>query len=457
MQYGKLKYLVFALIFGVSINVSAQTPNPGNIDDFIIIEVDDWDPIYKPVIGFGVGAFNYYGEIQNPNQTPFNGELGYKINVSTYIDKKHHVKGNFYAIAGGYLSGNERSYLDTALNMNFRSSVLVFGFNLDYDFDKWIAPSHRLRPFVSIGAEMVTFNTKTDLSAEIEGAKYDYHYWNDGSIRSERASDNPNANLLRRDFIYETDIQAIDYGLDDYAQYALAIPAEIGLDFQVTNRVMFKIASSAHYTLSDEIDHVSSKNQYGRIGNAQHDWFTYSYFTIHLDLFSSDKTLTAERLYYELDLDLTMIGDEDGDGYFDAMDKCPGTPFGIEVDTAGCPLDSDLDRVLDYLDDEPNSRYGAYVDERGVEMSEEDVIASLDMSEAVNRADISKFIRTPDSYSHYNKSSVEIPAKFMFVDKDKDGYITYDEMMDAIDEFFEFESDLTTDDIHELNNFFFTQ
>ena len=42
--------------------------------------------------------------------------------------------------------------------------------------------------------------------------------------------------------------------------------------------------------------------------------------------------------------------DSDGDGVIDSLDKCPGTPAGVKVDSDGCPLDSDRDGVADYLD-----------------------------------------------------------------------------------------------------------
>ncbi|MBN2255647.1 MAG: OmpA family protein, partial [Deltaproteobacteria bacterium] len=57
--------------------------------------------------------------------------------------------------------------------------------------------------------------------------------------------------------------------------------------------------------------------------------------------------------------------DSDGDGVYDYLDKCPGTPKGVEVDTSGCPLDSDCDGVYDYMDDCPGTPIGARVDERG--------------------------------------------------------------------------------------------
>lgn len=42
--------------------------------------------------------------------------------------------------------------------------------------------------------------------------------------------------------------------------------------------------------------------------------------------------------------------DADQDGVKDKRDDCPDTPAGVTVDEKGCPLDSDNDKVADYLD-----------------------------------------------------------------------------------------------------------
>jgi len=57
--------------------------------------------------------------------------------------------------------------------------------------------------------------------------------------------------------------------------------------------------------------------------------------------------------------------DSDGDGVFDDLDKCPGTPKGVKVDSKGCPLDTDGDGVYDYLDKCPGTPKGVKVDDRG--------------------------------------------------------------------------------------------
>ena len=67
--------------------------------------------------------------------------------------------------------------------------------------------------------------------------------------------------------------------------------------------------------------------------------------------------------------------DSDGDGINDAMDKCPGTPEGVAVNTLGCPLDGDNDGVADYLDQCPDTPEGVTVDETGCEPQAEPVAA----------------------------------------------------------------------------------
>jgi outer membrane protein OmpA-like peptidoglycan-associated protein len=43
--------------------------------------------------------------------------------------------------------------------------------------------------------------------------------------------------------------------------------------------------------------------------------------------------------------------DSDNDGVADKNDKCPETPSGVKVDKTGCPVDTDIDGVPDYLDE----------------------------------------------------------------------------------------------------------
>ncbi|MFP3870965.1 MAG: thrombospondin type 3 repeat-containing protein, partial [Syntrophobacteria bacterium] len=61
----------------------------------------------------------------------------------------------------------------------------------------------------------------------------------------------------------------------------------------------------------------------------------------------------------------TVTKDSDGDGVYDDVDVCPGTPKGVTVDEKGCPLDSDGDGVPDYQDRCPGTPAGVVVDSYG--------------------------------------------------------------------------------------------
>jgi len=61
----------------------------------------------------------------------------------------------------------------------------------------------------------------------------------------------------------------------------------------------------------------------------------------------------------------TQRKDSDNDGVYDDMDKCPDTPHGVAVDSAGCPLDSDRDGVYDYKDKCPGTSAGVKVNSAG--------------------------------------------------------------------------------------------
>jgi OOP family OmpA-OmpF porin len=47
---------------------------------------------------------------------------------------------------------------------------------------------------------------------------------------------------------------------------------------------------------------------------------------------------------------IAHLEDRDEDGVVDKRDRCPNTPFGIEVDMFGCPFDNDSDGIADYQD-----------------------------------------------------------------------------------------------------------
>jgi hypothetical protein len=413
------------------------------------------NPVYKPVVGFGLGIMNFHGEIHDNTRNPMIGPLGYKLNIATYLGKKHMFKTNFFILLGS-LTGNERSpSADTTRNWNFKSDIFCIGLNVHYDFGHLIRFTERnfIHPFISIGIENLQFNSKTDLikvnSLTKENIKY--NYWNDGTIRD--GAGNPR----NRDYIYETDLRDLNRnGLGNYSQNTFAIPVDIGIDMRVTDRVNFRVGSSWHYTFTDNIDDVSPSGTI-RKGDKWNDIFSYNYFSLHFDLFSGDKEITLHKLAAEVDADYAMFDDEDIDGIKDLIDQCPATPFGVKVDSVGCPFDGDKDGVPDYMDKELATPAGALVDDNGVEIKAEDFGAKLSI-EGINRKDVEGFLLMRKAQSRMKgKSSIPLPAKFKSVDIDADGYISFDELVKSINDFFDSSSSLSSKDIYELQDFFFEQ
>ena len=426
------------------------------VEQLLREEIVNISPLYKPVIGFGSGVFNFYGDVRNNYINPTLGDFGYKFNVSSYLDQNQFYTLNLFFIYGK-ISGNERSLTDPGRNLNFKTDLVNFGANLEYNFDHLMKKNKYIRPFISAGFENIQFTPKGDL---IDGSGNQYNYWTDGTIRDvpQPLNDLVPSNVLLRDFKYETDLRKKEenLGLGTYGQNTLAFPVEAGLNFKISDRINLKVASSLHFTLTDFLDNVSYEGTSvkGKKGN---DLISYNYFSIHFDLFSEPKTLIVEKMFAEYEFDEVMLDDEDGDFVLDAADECPGTPYGVAVDTLGCPLDEDNDGVPDYLDKEKFSAPGAWVNEEGITLSEEEFLARLSLqSEAMKREDVLAYFNTIQE-GFIAPRTEEIPAKFKEIDKDQDGYISFEELLEAIDQYFDRQLRLTVQDIYELNNYFFRQ
>ena len=454
-----MKRLLFISFFlFIATHLAFLQDNPW--EDYLIDVVEVEDPTYKPVLGIGVGMMNFYGDVQNSVQNPLAGSFGYKANVSFFVDKKHYFKSNLYFLYCDRLSGDEKSYKELNQNLNFETSITDFGINLHYSFGNFYHGPKLFTPFISIGIENFQFNSKGDLATSVNGNEVFYNYWSDGSIR-----DIPEGTgvglIVPRDYEYETELRDADlYGLGKYPQYAFAVPIDFGFEYALSSRVVLRLGTSLHYTFTDNIDNISSEideSQYSFTGDPRPDMFSYTYVTMHFDLFSSPKEIEVEKLFADIEWDYMLYEDEDNDGVPDGWDDCPGTPAYEPVDTSGCPFDSDDDGVPNYADLE-FSRQGAIVDQNGVEITDADLAVFLSANDAVSRSEVEEYLQYINSFATYRRlSSVDIPDKFKKVDVDGDQYISFDEVLEAIDNFFDFESNLSTDDVYELNNFFFAQ
>jgi hypothetical protein len=450
-RINRLVFTGFLLVFLISF-ASAQEED---IDSLLRKEIIVGNPVYKPVIGFGAGIINFYGDVRNNFFNPMIGNYAFKVNVSTFIDRQQCFLGNFFFLTGN-MTGNERSYEDLDRNLNFRSNMITFGINMEYNFGHVFKNDQLVfKPFLSAGIENITFSSKGDLF-DAEGNRY--YYWSDGSIRNiDESYKNimPNK-VLYRDWNFETDLREQDlYGLGNYSQNTFAVPLDIGFDFRVGERVKMRLATSFHFTFTDLIDNVSWQGE-GITGNKRNDHFSFTYLTMHLDLFSQPKVIVEELMFAELDdFDYTMFEDEDGDGVIDATDDCPKTPAGVEVDTLGCPYDDDDDGVPNFLDDERDTPSGSFVDDHGVTLSEEELTDMLMNKEAIPRRELPLYLASLQSGERL--SLTDMPEKFHSLDNDGDNYLSFDELLMAIDDFFDYRSELVTDEVYQVINFFFAQ
>lgn len=425
-----------------------------DIDDELIQRIRTIkNPVLKPVISLSVGVLNFRGDVQDSKLSPAIGNNAAAVSVATYIDKRHLFVANFSFLSGS-LSGNSYSHTDLTQNLNFRSSIFSVSTNIEYGFGPLVDIDAFIRPYVSLGVGVMGFSPKGDL---VDENGRSYYYWSDGSIRDAPETNPGDAILLYRDYNYETDLRKLEqqmFGLGDYSQKAFVLPLTVGSHFRISPRIFFSLGVSYHYALTDMLDNVAYKGTSikGRKGN---DSFAYSHLSLHFDLFSNPYSSKDESMFAELEYNPLLFEDEDEDFILDIADRCPATPHGVEVDSTGCPLDGDMDGVPDYLDLEPFTERGAWVDEKGVTLFEEEFQASMEpWNNAMPREDVAEY-SSIISGQYTLDTQVEIPDIFQSLDMDEDGSLSFEELLQVIDSYFDFQLDL--DEVRQLYEFFFSQ
>ncbi|MCK5067271.1 MAG: hypothetical protein KAR16_07530 [Bacteroidales bacterium] len=413
------------------------------------------NPVYKPVVSFSYGVLNFRGDVHNSYLTPAIGNNAFQVNVATFVDRKHYFTANFYFLSGT-LSGNSYSHSDIVRNLNFQTSIAVYGANLEYRFGHFLEKEALVRPYVSLGLGNLNYSAKGDLS---DANGLDYYYWSDGTIRDVDETMVGPSNLLYRDYDFETDLrlrEEQEFGLGDYNQRSLVIPLTLGAHFRINRRAFFSLGMSYHYALSDLLDNVAYEGTSVQ-GDKGNDSYIYSHLSVHFDLFSDPTTRTVDLMFADAEFDPIFFDDEDGDFVLDVTDRCPGTPYGVEVDTLGCPLDGDMDGVPDYLDQELETDRRAWVDDRGVTVSEDEFEASMQLrNNAMAREHVEEYMALIRG-EYRLESAVDIPENFISLDVDGDGYLSFDELILVIDKYFDFQLDMNVEEVRDLNDFFFAQ
>ena len=338
-----------------------NTP-PANLDD---LDQPMGYKVPKPIFGMSIGTFSYFGNIAPKNyfQNPGVSRYAVSIFLSEKISNDFYL--NLYGLTGTLGVAQDAN---TTRNANFMSEINLGGANITYNFNRFLPEGYPVKPFISLGFEAFTFNSKTDLYDK-NGNKY--YYWNDGTIRNipQSSPDSLQAKMLSRSYNYSTDIrQANAYGNGNYPTHSYAVPIGIGTIFKLSDRIELNIHCVYHFTFTNEIDGIGSA-----YGSKRNDAFMETGFGLHWDLLGpkKHKADTLNNDYYKnVNFEDLMAEDQDGDGVRDTADLCPCTPKGATVDAHGCVLDGDADGVPDYLDKEPNSKPFAAVDENGVTLSD---------------------------------------------------------------------------------------
>ena len=131
------------------------------------------------------------------------------------------------------------------------------------------------------------------------------------------------------------------------------------------NYRMANVGVGKHWELSDNVRLITELATYYDFGQG-HNEFSAKVGLAYV--FGTNKTVANP--------------DSDGDGVYDAVDRCPATPAGQQVDATGCNIDMDGDGVLNAQDQCPMTPAGAVVDARGCEVKDADNDGVLDANDS---------------------------------------------------------------------------
>ncbi len=465
---GKIILWVFFLVVSINrlvaqVDSSFSETDTSGFSSFFTYSEEEMSKYleYKPILKFGFGSFTYLGDVRDAYYGhPLIGRKPVMIGISRKINSFLALD---FDVTKGYLSGMERT---TERNLNFLTDVFIGGLQLRYNFEHLLKKKdvflaleeyRVLLPFVSIGIETMSFNSKGDLY-DAEGRMY--YYWSDGTLRDKPESPENvyTSTILHRDYVYETDLRELDLdGLGKYNTSTYGIPISAGVDLHIHDRLVLEVGATYHMMFSDLIDNVSSAGEGVRKGDSKGDAFLNFYVAAKFDIFSAKKVVDVSNDYSDVDFAQIDKMDSDGDGVIDLWDECPETPATVKVDNKGCPEDDDKDGIPNYRDKEIHSADTAIVDTDGVTLSEQRLAELSRVDSAITEDEICKVYPSMCGITIVRRHFAEIPTKFKFVDKNHDNYISLDELNAVIDKFFDFETDLTVDDIYELTDFFFSQ
>lgn len=407
---------------------------------------DNLKPKLLPCVAIGMGVLSFDGDIgAGLNLTSLSRVRGgYTLGAEQRLGKIIGVSVNGIY---GKLADGERG---ASRNLNFESKILQADLNLvlHIDNDLLLKRNSTFAPYLVAGFGFLKFNSFGDLKNK-DGI--DYNYWADGTIRSLPDSAT-GSKVLRRDYTYETKLND-----GKYSNTAFSIPVGLGVNIKIVDKFSINLAATYYFTTTDWIDNFK---------NEKKDRFVFANIALKYNL-GDNSFDDSDPVYQNVDFVSLDSLDSDGDKVADAIDICPGTPKDVTVTLDGCPEDSDSDGVPDYMDKEVLTIVGRYVDENGETITEkmfEDRnrrfnSLATERSQLFNENPSFKYLKKLEAKSRSvrknSKESAALPIAMLPFDLDDDDYLSADELVKAIDSFFD--GDSGVENLNSVIDYFFEQ
>lgn len=305
--------------------------------------------------------------------------------------------------------------------------------------------------FLGAGLGLIRFESYTDLK---DRNGKDYFAWTDGTLRDapEMLSNKFTSNVLSRDYIYETPL-AIN-------QHAVYVPFAAGVRVNLKPEIYVSFAWENILLQTDQLDRSTL--------NPANDKLTRFSISLGYNFHKNtgrdkDAKIPVRKKYADKnEFAFLKTDDEDNDGVPDETDQCFNTPSGINVGKDGCPADSDLDGIFDFLDKEPASPPGSWVDQSGVALTDEQIQAKANDSIAWFVSALRKFSKNSRPYPvkkfipvqnyerfarlldehpewriYHGESSRRLPTEFQPIDLNNDNILSVKELEIAVNKIFD--------------------
>jgi len=315
--------------------------------------VSNEEELYKPILSIGIGTLSFFGDLGDTvpgkdriNRAPFQGGFSYTLRLVNPINDYLDVA--FYAMLGrtSVNQTTESPLYPTPNGFLFRSSIKSGGITFNYNFNQLLKKGHIVEPYIHLGLESIEYNSEVDTDPNDASSNYD----SDVSIFSDEQPKN---------------------------KYAFGLPLEIGAHVHIGNKIKFRVGSAIHFTSSDYMDGINNSGNFP-LGFGK-DNLLFTHIAVAYDFNAKKEEPPLDPIFDEISMNLLLQDtiDSDGDSIVDHIDFCAKTPPNTPVDQFGCPLDDDIDGVMNSKDMELLTFEGAIVNENGVTMTEDDFMLAF--------------------------------------------------------------------------------